>query len=176
VSIRPTIGLVVEGDTEYIAFPYLHTKKMLPNCPPLKATNLKGVGSHLNPEGVARMVAPKVIAHMAAGRNGVVVCIDLEDRNECPGVFAQAIHAKLKVLLHEKDYDVGNVHIIILNRSFEAILLAGSKGLHQKGLLKAEYGGHSFEGKLGKQGRKGVVELCRRPREEPREFIRKGFA
>ena len=60
-EVQPTIGLIVEGDAEFAAFPLLHKMKLVAGCPPLKPINLGGVGADRKPEGVAKLVAPKVI-------------------------------------------------------------------------------------------------------------------
>ena len=154
-----TVGLVVEGDTEFLAFPLLYKKKLVANCPPLKPTNLKGVGSHLSLSGIVKRIAPKVLAHLVAGRTKVVVCLDLEDRNECPGEFAGRIQTALVKQLREKGQLCDSVSVVILNRAFETILIAAASSLHRKKLLKRTLAEHCFEGRIGKERRKGVVEL-----------------
>lgn len=42
-EVQPTVGLIVEGDAEFEAFPLLHKKKLVAGCPPLKPINPGGV-------------------------------------------------------------------------------------------------------------------------------------
>lgn len=153
----PAVGLVVEGETEYHALPQLHTKRLVAGCPPLKPTNLAGVGSHLTPQGIARRVVGSVRAHFAAGRQ-VVVCIDREQRTECAGELALAVRAQIVALLRAAPAD-RDLHVVVANRAFESWLLAGAVRLYEKGALKKRFKVHRFEGDHGKRGRKGVEEL-----------------
>jgi hypothetical protein len=158
-GIAPTVGLIVEGDAEYEALPLLHRRRLIANCPPLKATNLGGVGSHMAPLGVAKMLVGKVIAHQVAGRNKVVVCIDREQRPECAGKFAQEVAGALAAELAAKGRPAADVHVVIADRTFEAFLLADATGLHARGKFVCAPGFHCFEGDMGRSGKKGVIEL-----------------
>ncbi len=154
-----TVGLIVEGETEFAALPLLHKEGLVAGCPPLKPTNLGGVGSHLDPVGIARMVTPKVIAHIAAGRTKVIVCIDREQRADCSGEFAQRIVVMLRAELAKKGYQSLDLHVVIADRTFESWLLADARGLYKKGRFKTAPKFQCFEGNLGSRDRKGVVEL-----------------
>lgn len=160
-GVLATVGLVVEGDAEFEALPLLHKKKLIPGCPPLKASNLGGVGSDRKPVGIAKLVAPKVIAHQQAGRTHVVVCLDREQRPECAPEFAQQVQAALSQELVARNKPVEGVQVVISDRAFEAWLLAGARGLHARGVLKAPLAVHCFEGQMGIEGRKGVGELTK---------------
>lgn len=160
-GVRATVGLVVEGDTEFAALPRLHTKKLIEGCPPLRAVNLGGVGSDRNADGIARLVAPKVIQHKLAGRQKVVVCLDREQRDRCAPGLASDIRTALAVVLEGKGHRTDDVHIVVADRSFEAWLLAGSAGFVDAGLFIAAPKRVCFEGELCEQGKKGVVELSR---------------
>jgi hypothetical protein len=158
---RPaTIGLIVEGETEFYALPLLYRKELIPGCPPLKLINLGGVGSHLNATGVAKLIAPKVKQHLAAGLQHVVICLDREQRDDCPGGFAGGISRELLAALGTTGRGM-RIHVVIADRTFEAWLLADAAGLHQRGLLKTAPKFRTFEGALGEQGRKGTIELTR---------------
>ena len=158
-GISPTVGLIVEGDAEFAALPLLHTRKLVPGCPPLKATNLGGVGSHLEPQGVAKMLAGKVIAHQVAGRTKVVICIDREQRPMCAPEFANKVATALARELEERGHASRDVHLVISDRAFEAFLLADARGFHQRGRFVRQPGFHCFEGEIGAGSKKGVVEL-----------------
>jgi hypothetical protein len=158
-EVQPTIGLIVEGDAEFEAFPLLHKKKLVAGCPPLKPINLGGVGAERKPEGIAKLLAPKVIQHQAAGRTKVVICIDREHRTLCASGFATAVTEALRTELQRRGKPSTDVHVVIANRAFEAWLLADAKGLHQRKVFKRTPNFHSFEGQLGERQLKGAVEL-----------------
>lgn len=171
-GIKPTVGLIVEGDSEFEALPRLHRKKLVAGCPPLKPTNLGGVGSHLTPTAVGRMIAPKVTAHKAAGRTKVVVCIDREQRPICAPQFAREVLAAITAELSSRQKDAADVHVVIADRAFECWILAGAKELHAAGKFRTAPVHHSFEGALGEGNEKGVRELTRllgRPYEKTRD-------
>jgi len=154
-----TIGLIVEGDAEFKALPRLH--KLLPGCPPLKAINLGGIGAECAPEGVARRVVPKVIAHQAAGRIRIILCIDRENRQRCAPGFASDVSQALTRELKQKGRPSTGVHVVIMDRAFEAWILADARGLHARRKFKSAPPFHCFEGELGAQQRLGVVEMER---------------
>jgi len=158
-GISATIGLIVEGDAEYLALPQLHARKLIPGCPPLKATNLGGIGSDVEPVGVAKMLVGKVIAHQVAGRSKVVICIDREQRPQCAPVFASEVKEALFRELRNKGHEPKDVHLVISDRAFEAFLLADARGLSQRGRFIQAPKFHCFEGEMGAQGKKGVLEL-----------------
>jgi len=158
-EVQATIGLIVEGDAEFAAFPLLHKKKLVAGCPPLKPINLGGVGADRKPEGIARLIAPKVIQHQTAGLTQVVICIDREHRTLCAPGFASAVLEALRAELQRRGKPSNDVHVVIADRAFEAWLLADAKGLHQRKVFKRAPHFHRFEGQLGERQLKGVVEL-----------------
>jgi hypothetical protein len=156
---RPKVGLVVEGDAEFHALPYLHTKAMVPGCPPLQAANCGGIGGDVTAAGVANRVHKKVIGHLAAGRADVVVCVDRERRDQDAAAFAHEIAQALDKTLAEKGFADARVHVVVADRAFEAWILADARGLHRRGKFASAPGFTSFEGNLGKRGRLGKVEV-----------------
>lgn len=160
-GVLPTVGIIVEGDAEFAAIPLLHRKRLLAGCPPLKPVNLHGVGSDRKPLGIAKLVAPKVIQLHAARCERIVVCFDREQRTDCAPGLASAVMKELQTELANRGKTIPDVHVVIADRAFEAWLLAGARGLHQRGAFKTAPTFTSFEGQLGAQGRKGVVELTR---------------
>lgn len=157
---RRTVGLVVEGETEFRALPVL---MKLPGCPALKPINLGGVGGDVTAAGVARRARPQVVTHIVAGRKTVVVCIDREKREACAGEFAQAVARALEGELESAGgaarWGEYQVSVVVADRSFEAWLLADARGLHQRKVFRQAPKFHGFEGARGKQGRLGVVEI-----------------
>jgi hypothetical protein len=158
-GVLETVGLVVEGDTEFYALPQLYRQALIPNCPPLKVKNLQGVGSDKDPAAVAKLVAGKVIAHRMAGIRKVVVCIDREQRPSGAGEFAGAVSAALAAKLAAKGHRPEDVTVVVSDRAFEAWLLADARNLHAQRLLKKVPAFMCFEGQLGAAQKKGCVEL-----------------
>ena len=158
-NIKPTFGLVVEGDAEYAALPLLHKKKLIANCPPLKASNLGGVGSDRDPTGIAKLVVGRVIAHKVAGRHNVVVCIDREQRLVGPGAFAAQVAQALTTELLSRSANPAGVFVVIADRAFEAWLLADAAGLHARGHFSRPLQAQSYEGSMCAQQLKGTLEL-----------------
>ena len=158
-GVRKTAGLIVEGDTEFAALPLLHTKKRVPQCPPLRAINLGGVGSHLEPIGIAKMVKPKVLQHMVADRSPIIVCIDREQRTIGADKLASDIFRALKSLLDAENRSSDGVHVAIADRTFEAWILADARGLYKRRIFQHAPTFHKFEGEMGKNQKKGLVEL-----------------
>lgn len=160
-GILPTIGIIVEGEAEFAALPLLHRKGLIAGCPPLKPLNLHGVGSDRRPIGIAKLIAPKLIQLHAAGCRRIIVCFDREQRAECAPGLAKAVTAALEAELSARGKVVPSFQVVIADRAFEAWLLAGAVGLHARRLFKHAPTFSSFEGQLGAEGKKGVVELTR---------------
>jgi hypothetical protein len=175
-----TVGLIVEGETEFHALPLLRSI-FKGHCPPLKPINLGGVGATLTAEGVAKRLLGKVKIHLASGYRHVVICIDREQREVCAGQFAQAIYASLVSLL-QNSMGSAAIDVVVADRTFEAWLLAGAEGLWARREFKMGLKKHCFEGELGAQSKKGVVELdtllgryYEKTRDGPRLFARLDF-
>ena len=158
-GVLPTAGLIVEGDAEFAALPLLHRKSLVTGCPPLRAINLGGVGSHVEPIGIAKMIKPKVVQHQIAGRSPVIICIDREQRGKSATRLAAEVQSAVCQLLADDGRPSNGVFVVIADRAFEAWLLADARGLHEKGHFVHAPSFHSFEGAMGKQQKKGVVEL-----------------
>jgi hypothetical protein len=152
---------VVEGDAEFDALPRLHKKSLIAGCPPLRATNMGGIGSDITPTAIARRVVGSVIAHQAAGRTKVVVCFDREQRQECPGELALAVLSALRDELAKHNRSSSDVHVVVADRAFEAWILADADGLHKRGALARAPSFHSFEGSLGLSSAKGKADLTK---------------
>lgn len=158
-NVLPTVGLIVEGDAEFAALPLLQRKALLPGCPPLRPINLGGVGSTIEPIGIARMVKPKVVQHQTAGRSPIVVCIDREQRDMSAIRLGTEVHRALCTLLRKEKRAYHDVFVVIADRTFEAWILADARGLHQKRAFVRAPSFETFEGSMGKEQKKGLVEL-----------------
>jgi hypothetical protein len=144
---------------------------LLPDCPPLRATNLGGVGGNLNASAIAKRLAPKVIAHWYAGRDKVVVCIDRENRSVCAPGLAGEVRKCLSTELSGRNTEHRSVEIVVMDRTFEAWLLADARGhqARQDFIMAPNF--HAFEGQAGDRQRKGVTELARLLGREYRKTI-----
>jgi len=156
-----TAGLVVEGETEFIAFPRLHREARALRFPPIKAVNLGGIGATLTPAAVAARVAPKVLAHHQRALAPIVVCFDRESREEPAGEFAADVHAATTAWIEKRTDAPVEFSVVVADRAFEAWILADAHGLHGRGRLMRAPKFRSFEGAMGQRSRKGVVELSR---------------
>lgn len=154
---QPKLGLIVEGDTEFKTFPAMHGIDS--RWPPIKPVNLGGVGSHKLPVGIAKQIAPKIIQLHAAGVDRVVVCIDREQRRDCVVTFADAVRQELGKELAAKQQPGAQFAVVVADRAFEAWILAGADSLYSSKLFKNLPVATCFEGQLGAQDKKGVVEI-----------------
>ena len=155
-GVAPTIGLVVEGETEFSSLPLLHREGLIARCPPLKVVNLGGIGSERTAVGIAKMVVPKIIAHQEAGRPKVVVCLDREQRSKCAGELASEILSAVSNELAKRRRTSEGVNIVVSDRSFEAWILADARGLHERRVFGAAPRFHRFEGEPGGAGGFGI--------------------
>jgi hypothetical protein len=89
----------------------------------------------------------------------VVVCIDREQRAESASELAASVAKALEGELSARGRNARHVDIVVADRAFEAWLLADALGLYKRGTFKRKPDFHSFEGKLGREHKKGVVEL-----------------
>lgn len=160
-GVQPTVGMIVEGDAEFATFPRLHKEVADSRWPPIKAINLGGVGSHLEPQGIAARIVPKIIQLHAGNVHRVVVCFDREQRDQCVVEFANAVTAATRAKLAEKGRSDLQFAVVIADRCFEAWLLAGAASLTANGTFKSLPTTVCFEGSMGERQRKGVLELSK---------------
>ena len=167
----PTVGLVVEGDAEFYALPKLREMTCVDSCPPLSVKNLRGLSGGMSARAIAQRASPHVVAHLVAGRDDVVLVVDLERRNDCPGDFAGQIRQSLIGELAAKGRACHTLAVVVANRSFEAWLLADASGLHSRGLFAIKPKRKSFEGTLTASGEVGKREVERLLGSEYRESV-----
>jgi len=161
VGVGATVGLVVEGDAEFYAFPRLHKKHLVPRCPPLKLINLHGVGSDRTSLGIAKRCAGRIAGLKEGGCSRVVLCLDREQRLDCAGAFATSVLDAVRKELASRNQPSDDVHVVVADRAFEAWILADARGLHERGHLKNRPKFMRFEGELGERQEKGVRELSK---------------
>jgi hypothetical protein len=143
----------------------------------MKPFNLGGIGEDVTAIGIAKQVLKPAKAYLDSGRK-VVVCVDRENRDDCPGDFASAILAALKAQLKKKGYENADVHVVIANRSFEAWILADASGMHDRGVFKVRPSSRCFEGRPGERGNlaKFLGGDYEKTRDGPRLFAKLDFA
>lgn len=100
-----------------------------------------------------------MIQHQVKQHTPILVCIDREQREASAATFANAVLLELTKLLNKSGRQAHEVGIAIADRAFEAWLLADARGLRRRKSFVRAPSFHSFEGAMGKQQRKGVVEL-----------------
>jgi len=111
------IGVVVDGVSEFASLPSLYAELR-------KATGnqiLRPVRANIQPTApsgvIVRQCSKRIRECYERGAEAVVVLIDREDRNECPGEIASAIEARLGQARL-------NAHVVIKDRTYENWLLA----------------------------------------------------
>ncbi len=149
----------------------------------MRVSNLNGVGESLDPPAVAKAVYPKVVAHQAARRSPIVICIDRERRPLSAEDFGRAVTIQLARLLRDAGRDSDNIFVVAADRAFEAWILADAQGLFTRGTFVVRPTFNSFEGERGREDKLGVVELTallerpyKKTRDGPRLFARINLA
>jgi|SRR5580692_9726799 hypothetical protein len=116
------IGVMTDGDSEVYGLPELYpqirglTRHVVLN--PIKAD--------IQPDSSAALIAKKAARRMAQLRaNGarmLLLLIDREGRRECPGAWANAIHAKLNPLAQQAGFT--HCRVVVKDRMLENWLIA----------------------------------------------------
>ena len=132
------LGLVLEGEAEYGAVPVL-----------LKAAGaaaagravFRGQGVHCS---IETLVRSKLLSYTRAqilrGHSKVLVVIDREKRNDCPGQFAQRVQGELIAQLQAKYGYQGNppVSVICADRSLENWLVTDPVGVRKHAYVQRD--------------------------------------
>jgi len=111
------IGILVEGDAE------LEALKLLTERIKVKGVQLLSpIQANMQPKStpgrIARVAAAKLGVLKTKKAERVIILIDREDRQECPGDWAAEIEAAFNRLGHQ------HVKVVIKNRKFENWLIA----------------------------------------------------
>ena len=117
------VGVVVDGVSEYaslgVLFASLHD---LGSCQLIGPTRAD-IQPHAPVGVIVRQCLPRVNQFVVRGAGRVIVLIDREDGNECPGQLAERIRS---VLAHKS---VGaDVRVVIKNRTYENWVIADIGG------------------------------------------------
>lgn len=129
------LALVVEGESDYHAVPLL--LKMAGASVGLRLTfRGQGVASPLE-SFVGKKLLRFTRAAILARPSKVVVVIDREARNDCPGEFAQRVEIELKRRLCSEGYSGDPpVSVVCADRSLENWLIADPEGIRRHAYIE----------------------------------------
>lgn len=131
-SFSPTIGLVVEGESEIGAIPQLLRNSGVRLSRPIK---FGGQPEECNEdtfqEFIRRKIIPSVRVMVLKNVSLVVVIIDREGRAQCPGVFAQGIRQVILGTMQTRYCYTGAppISVVCADRKLENWLIADPKGI-----------------------------------------------
>ncbi len=134
---RPPIGLVVEGESEYAALPYLVARGGGRNANPIIFGG-QAVNSDLE-RFAAQRIGPKVRAAMLKRVAKVVVVVDRELRPDCPSKIARTVAAGVSRYLDENFPSSRNSPpfvVVCADRSLENWLIADPEKIAAYGNLQ----------------------------------------
>jgi hypothetical protein len=121
------IGLIVDGDAEFRSLPHLIPKISTPHVifhNPLRVP----VHGAMPPGQIAAQVVSRVKIFSARGANKVIIALDREDSETCPGVLAQTIAAACARACSRPGIVV---EVLIKDRMFENWLIADVTALEK---------------------------------------------
>jgi hypothetical protein len=133
-----TLGLVVEGEADYGAIPLL--------LKTAGATVGRGMVFRGQSVGcsVEMLVRRKLLSHTRAqilkGYSKVLVIVDREDRNDCPGEFAQRVQNELVGQLQANYNYPGTppVSVVCADRCLENWLIADPEGIGEHSYIQKD--------------------------------------
>lgn len=121
-----SVGLVVDGVSEYRSIGFV-CEKVRPDCP---EPFLRPVMASVNPmapaPAIARALKDRIQDLQARGASLIVVLLDRESRQECPGELAQAIQHGIAT------YSDANVCVVLKDRMYENWLVADIVALQRQ--------------------------------------------
>lgn len=126
------VGFVVEGESEIGAIPQLLRDCRIPLSKPIKFGGQPvECNIHTFREFVKRQIVPRVRASALKKVRSVIVVIDRESREDCPGEFAQDIAHTIVDTMKSRYSYTGSppVSVVCVDRTLENWLLADPKGI-----------------------------------------------
>jgi len=109
------IGVVVDGVSEFASLAGLYSDLQALGCHQI----LKPAKADIQPYApiavIARQCSPKVSQFLARGAQKVLVLLDREQRNECPGEFARQIAAAIIMCVGAG----AQVEVVVKDRAYE---------------------------------------------------------
>ena len=131
----PSIGLIVEGHTEYEAIPQMLSRMGI-RCAHLSC--LRGQPAELPAKAfVERCLLKHVRAQLITNADIVVVVVDAEQRAESAADFRRQLQQELNRQLRARHTWSApeRVEVVVCNRTFENWLLADPQGLRKSKLV-----------------------------------------
>jgi len=138
LSNTVSLGLVLEGEADYAAVPVLLRRA---GAAPGRGAVFKGQGVECAiPTLVQKKLVPHTRAQILKGHSKVLVIIDRETRNDCPGDFAQRVQAEL---VRQLDASYGYrgtppVSVVCADRTLENWLLADPRGIRSHAYIQRD--------------------------------------
>jgi len=132
VSVSPIIGLVVEGESEIGAIPQLLKDSGVRLSRPIKfGGQPEECDDDTFREFIKREIVPCVRAMVLKNVSLIIVVIDRENREHCPGVFAQDIAQTIVGSLESRYSYTGSppISVVCADRTLENWLVADPKGI-----------------------------------------------
>lgn len=112
------VALVVDGESEFRSIGFV-TEKLREQCGQTFLRPVKAVVDPMSPApAIARMLKDRVLDMEARGADVIVVLLDREIRDECPGDLAQSIREEVE------RYATRRVCVVLKNRKYENWLVA----------------------------------------------------
>jgi hypothetical protein len=119
------IGLIVDGLGEVVALPLLYERIRSPHVL-LKPVHEQRLQPLAKAEQIAPIAARRCRLLAAEGVDLVVVLLDREDRDDCPGAFASQLHS---LIVRQLDRRQIGVAVVLKNRRLENWLVADMTSL-----------------------------------------------
>jgi hypothetical protein len=131
-----TIGLVLEGRTEYQAIPVMLRRLGIPTVAP-SVFNGQPLGASVRVL-VERRLLPHVRTQLLKASGVVMVVLDRETRAESAKDFEGAVHRELVGQVKRRDGESASrrVAVAVADRTFENWLLADPNGIARSKLLR----------------------------------------
>ncbi len=131
-SISPIIGLVVEGESEISAVPQLLRDSRVRLARPMKfGGQPEQCNDDIFHEFIQHKIIPPIRAMVLKNVSLVIVIIDRETRECCPGTFAQDIKQTIIGMMQTRYHYVGSppISVVCADRKLENWLIADPKGI-----------------------------------------------
>jgi hypothetical protein len=122
----PRIGIIVDGEAEYRSFPELFGK--LKENPAVLLSPLKAdIQPYASVFQIASCVRSRVAILSGRGAERIVVVLDRETRDECPGEIARALASALQTVCDESA--TIELRVVVKDRMYENWLIADTDSL-----------------------------------------------
>jgi len=131
-SSSPLVGLVVEGESEIGAIPQLLRDSRARLARPIKfGGQPEQCNNDVFREFIQHKIIPSVRAMVLKHVSLIVVVLDREQRNQCPGILAQDIKEAIVEIMGVRYHYTGSppISVVCADRKLENWLIADPKGI-----------------------------------------------